>query len=174
MIRWVDGEQLHEAAKTADFLVMEFSRPVVASGLIGDALDRLLQLSDSAEHVRRFGSSMTFVFLGYDHDPRELYEIPECRAFFQQLTREWPYWLHFLEKDADSIGLVLRLLCQVDVSRRSPHCIDAHFRQPDELGPVLLRLFNGMNDLYDVHGLSEAENLAMTARINAALERIMR
>lgn len=170
MIRRIDGDQMQQAAKEADFLVMEFSRREVTSGLIGDALDRLLTLSDSPEHVRRFANGLTFVFQGFDQDPREIYEIPECRAYIQQLTRQWPYWFHFLERAGPSFSSLLCMLCEVKVSGRSKSNIATSFMNAEEVGCVVMRLFDGMNLLYEQHEFTDAENIAMTEQVNVALD----
>jgi len=35
---------------------------------------------------------------GYDHDARELFEIPEVREYNALLDNEFPYWLFFLTR----------------------------------------------------------------------------
>jgi hypothetical protein len=41
--------------------------------------------------------AVTLVVGGYDDDPRELWEIPEVRRFFQALLKAWPYAPYFCD-----------------------------------------------------------------------------
>ena len=44
----------------------------------------------------RFFQSLMFHIQDYDADPRELYHIPECRAWFQGIDRRYPFLIYFL------------------------------------------------------------------------------
>lgn len=41
---------------------------------------------------------MSLVVDGYNHDPRELVDIPEVRHFLKRLAAQWPYWGFFLNQ----------------------------------------------------------------------------
>jgi hypothetical protein len=49
---------------------------------------------------------------GYDDDPREIYAIPEVRAFYKQLWQRWPYWLYFCNLDTEN--LMMMVMCCLD------------------------------------------------------------
>ena len=46
--------------------------------------------------ARRSFQSLMFHIQDYDADPRELYHIPECRAWFQGIDRRYPFLIYFL------------------------------------------------------------------------------
>jgi len=48
-------------------------------------------------------SQIAILFVGYDHDARELFQIPEVRAFWQALHIAWPYGLYFFQREAGTL-----------------------------------------------------------------------
>ena len=96
-----DSRQMHALLKEnaeSTFLILSFGRESVENFLIGDAVDRLMCLSDTAENTLNFCSKIAIYFSGYESDPREVWHIPECKRFVRKLNQEWPYFFHFLEK----------------------------------------------------------------------------
>ena len=57
----------------------------------------------------------TFLFEGYEADPRELWEIPEVRRFCQTWWKAWPYVLFFA--DLGNKALLLILMCCMESVR---------------------------------------------------------
>jgi hypothetical protein len=110
ILQITDGDDMEHELDQVDIIILEFSRANVEACLIGDALDRLLILSDSEAHTRQFTQSVIFTFEGFGDDPRELCEIPEVRAFMKVLSGEWAYWGHFLAPLTDVIALLYTLL----------------------------------------------------------------
>lgn len=75
------------------------------------------------EKFCRFENSVVYIFEGYDKDPREVQEIAEVVHFFRTITDQWPYWLHFIQrdiKDQDNLALVLRLLNDCEIVSVTP------------------------------------------------------
>jgi hypothetical protein len=173
MALMTDGPGFDAAAADADFVVLSISRQEVEAGNVSDALDRLLNLSDNATHVRNFEDRLAITIAGYDADPRELHQIPEVVTFFRRLSGYWPYWLHFAEKHGNTIGLVFWLLCDVEVVVSGAGGVGFNFKSPDALRSAMLSLFAAQNALYEAHGLGEAANKVMTAKVMAAFERSM-
>ncbi len=66
-------------------------------------LKLLKNISSTRQQVVDFEGRITFLFDGWNDDPRETAEIPEIRAYFSALTEKFPYWMHYVEKD-DDIG----------------------------------------------------------------------
>ena len=54
-------------------------------------------------------NSVALMIDGYNHDPREIYTIPEVRAFYKQLWEVWPYWLYFCNLDTEN--LMMMVMC---------------------------------------------------------------
>lgn len=110
ILQITDSGGMEYALDDVDLIIIEFSRANVDACLIGDALDRLMILSDSAEHTAKFTQSVVFTFQGFEDDPRELCEIPEVRDFMEALHGQWTYWAHFLAPLTDVIALLYTLL----------------------------------------------------------------
>jgi hypothetical protein len=148
----------------ASLLVLSISRREVERGQIGDVVDRLLQLTDSLERLKRYKDKLLLSFDGYDQDERELYEIPEVVRFFEKVNEHWPYWVHFCWKTPSAaLTPMLLLLCPL-VERRNGQRLGVRLRDPYDLSRVLLQMFEGLNTLYGVYGLGPDENSAMSER----------
>jgi hypothetical protein len=99
------------------FVIIEVGRESILDGNLALTLDKLHVLTDSVEKVRLYQEKVFFTVAGYDTDPRELIEIPEVRAFFSKLVKEWPHWLWFLNRESGCLTLLFSLLCEVKVVR---------------------------------------------------------
>ena len=170
----VDGDGFSKHAKEGGFAILAISRNEVERGLIGDVVDRLMRFTDSVDLVNHYRDRLTVVFTGYDSDPRELYEIPECVSFFRALNGHWSHWFHFVEKEGPTIGLVLRLLCDAKTSERHGAKVGMEFARPEQFQQVMLALFVSMNSLYEEHQFSEAQIEIMSAKVMAGVEKILR
>lgn len=82
-----------------ELLAIDFPREQVVTGNIAPMLEVLSPLAESRENAERFEGRVTFFFSGWDEDPRETAEIPEIRQWFADLTADFPYWLHLIEKE---------------------------------------------------------------------------
>lgn len=116
-MRILDADALAHNTQPA-FIMLEVERNHVEAGNIASVLERLHVLTDSAENARLYRESLTVMFMGYDHDPRELAEIPEVRAFMGRLTQEWPFWPWFLCRNVGAVRLVLALISEVKIHRK--------------------------------------------------------
>jgi len=160
-IKITNAATFHAVVADADFIVVDFSRKEVESGLTGDAIDRLMMLSDSKDHVLKFKSAISFSFNGYEHDKREVYEIPECVQFMRKVTESWPFWMHFVETRHETFLILVLLLCKHQVVERSKGMVGA---SPDikSLGVVLHQLFDGLNEMYESYELPNEMNIEIT------------
>ena len=97
----------------SDLICYQFSRDLVE---IGDAKNFHARFGKQRLPVgKQLGAMMNSLALmieGYDHDPREIYAIPEVRTFYQQLWRRWPYWLYFCNLDTEN--LMMMVMCCID------------------------------------------------------------
>ena len=113
-------------------------------------------ISDRLEHhesrsyaVSTPSADTAFYFEGWDLDPRETQEIPEIRANFLEVTAEFPYWLHFVEKEGETLLHLFRLLCRCHSVRhdQEPGLGGWRFDDLREFDRQLGLLFNAMNHL---------------------------
>ena len=165
---------IDESAGAPTSIILMVSRREIERGLTGDAADRLMVLSDSADYTRRFGGRVIVSVDGYDFDPREIGDIPQCKAFFRALTATWPFWFHFAEREAPgtpTLGVIAMLLLDSEVVSRNGRMIGSAVT-PASLRAFYDAQFAGLNQLYAFHGISDAENIATTHAVIAAMDRL--
>lgn len=104
------GADFSGPALQAHYLVLSVSRQEIERGVIGDAADRLLQLTDEPVLARHAADRLVIWVSGYDDDPRELCQIPEVCSFFRALNQQWPHWLAYLNAEEAQLSLILSLL----------------------------------------------------------------
>ena len=169
-----DGLGFDSVAQDSDYIFLTISRREVESGNVSDALDRLLNLSDNAEHIGRFEDALGLTFSGYDADSRELHQVPEVVAFMRLLSTHWNYWAHFVDKgQTNTVTVLITLLCDVDVVAQEFGQVGFSFRNPDAVPKVLQSLLDSMNALYEANGIDEEQNMRMTNRFLEAFTRGM-
>lgn len=104
---WHIGHGLPDIPPDVDCIFLMIERHEVLSLHVGRAVDDLMTLSDSARLRRQLAHGVLFSFSGWDEDPREITEIPECRAYLQALNAQWGYSLHFLAPIPDLWAVLL-------------------------------------------------------------------
>lgn len=96
---------------------------------------------------------------GYNDDSNEIYCIPEIRAYFQELHRRWPWWAFFLSNEMASMAICyLCLLPSVESYKRDGDSQCAAAFDPREILDTLKHDFGRMNYLWQISGMSDAEN----------------
>lgn len=93
-------------------VILMFSRQRVEACDVAEQLPLLQRLTADRLSALEYCGRISLVFDGYDNDPRELFEIPEVRSYFQRLDEQWPYWFFFLSQADDSIKLLESCLCE--------------------------------------------------------------
>ena len=73
-------------------VVLLISRREVEAADIASVLSRLKPFLASREEAWRYRGQMTLVVDGYNHDPRELADVPEVRTLLRKLEASWPHW----------------------------------------------------------------------------------
>ena len=96
----------------AHFIVFEFSRQKVEQLDFRRFLELFTAERMNKEQLREAMGSLVLCVAGWEDDEREVYLIPEIRRFFQELHRQWPWSLYFLNLDHDSLRLLV--LCSMD------------------------------------------------------------
>jgi hypothetical protein len=97
-----------------------FTRQEIENGKIGHAVDRLMNLSDTALSCAQNRSRMRIYIQGYEEDCADFSQFPNALHFFYDVTAQWPYWLHFLQPNADNLATLLRLTFKTVGVHRGP------------------------------------------------------
>ncbi|GFZ32728.1 hypothetical protein CSC2_32540 [Clostridium zeae] len=61
--------------------------------------------------IKKYKNNIVFQIDGYNDDPREIFEIPEIKAFFKKVFDKYPYMLYFLSNINSNDAWVLACLC---------------------------------------------------------------
>ncbi|GFP77723.1 chlororespiratory reduction 6 domain-containing protein [Clostridium fungisolvens] len=61
--------------------------------------------------IKKYRNNIVFQIDGYNDDPREIFEIPEIKAFFKKVFDKYPYMLYFLSNINSNDAWVLACLC---------------------------------------------------------------
>jgi hypothetical protein len=155
---------LASLARAADPVIFHIDRENVQRCEVAPPLKALRAMALTPETTRKYAGRVQFVFTGYEHDPRELYSIPEVRAFIGALNDEFPYWFHFSSKVDDSLFVILMSL--LSTASAIVHCGKAQVAiDPGEWDDLTLGLFEFMNGLYAHHGLTPEENSRTTQQV---------
>ena len=129
----------------------------IATGDISGVLSALKSLSADRSSAMSAEGAVTLVFNGYDDDPRELESIPEVREWFAKLFEAWPYWSFFASRIDQTVPLVLTLLMPGETVAGEPGMVGWEF-DPDELKPLLFKMFGYQNELIERLEIGEDVN----------------
>jgi hypothetical protein len=139
-------------------LTIVISRDEVEGRVPATSLRALVDCLAPPDRARQLCGKLDVAFHGYDNDRRELFEIPEVRAFVSKLDDEFPFWLFFLTKSG--LGLQCIMLCMMppfltEAAQRTVH--------PQRLNDLCnKRWFPAMNHMSEMVGFSEEKINALT------------
>lgn len=133
-------------------VVLLISRREVEAADIASVLARLKVFVATRDDAWRYRGQMTLVVDGYNHDPRELVDIPEVRTLLRRLEAEWPYWAFFFNQVDDSIKLLLSCVAGSRYLGNGAVEMDA-----DLVAAAMARAFGGMNSVFERFNFPEDE-----------------
>ncbi|MED1874855.1 hypothetical protein [Brevibacillus borstelensis] len=77
-------------------------------------VNNFMKILDKAEQQQgKLKNQVILEFQGYDHDPREVYEIPEIRKWVQKVYRQKPHIFYYLCDFSET--MLIAYLCLVEV-----------------------------------------------------------
>lgn len=153
----------------ANLVRLRICQADIASGRVGHLVDQLMQLSDTLEGVLNWKDKLIIRIELPHTEQREASEIPEVVHYFQVLTSQWPFWLHFAEKTGGTVGTVLRLLIgtehmQLPATQQSLNLTDAF-----QVRSKAKWLYGQIKHLYRCHALPESEDTQIAVAIVKAV-----
>lgn len=90
-------------------IILSVEREWVEAGDISTVLQTLESMEQN-DWLMVARNSISFITHGYDDDPRELYDIPEVRGWFQRLFAAYPGLFYWLDMDSNMFVLIGLLL----------------------------------------------------------------
>ncbi len=146
--------------ETVDGLAVVVSHDDVELNNISSTFSTLSSLLVDEATVRRFQGSVSVSFDGFNHDPREIYEIPKIRRFCAELDKHFPYWLYFLSMEDSSLKTMAFCLCTVENAGPGLASVDG-----DNLLDFISSHLAAMNELFDRYSLDEATNRSISDNV---------
>jgi hypothetical protein len=93
----------------ADFVTLRFDRKKVDALRVHESLFSLEQMIMNASLVREFASRVRIAFDGYEGGG-DVFLDPGVQHFVRELTDLFPYWLHFADKEDDTLHVLMSCL----------------------------------------------------------------
>ena len=140
-------------------------RSDVESMNVAPYLHTLLSILGDRETVVRRRQDVRPCFCGYDSDPRELFQVPEVRAFLSRLDQQFPYWFYFVEPACGFLETLLQCLCPcMEITPSLTQGKPLFSLNAGEVAIFATRHLKAMNDLIRLHGLDD-ENGTLSERL---------
>ncbi len=99
-----------------------------------------------------------FLVHGYDHDPQEIWAIPEVRKFYQHFHRVWPYWFFFCDLQAETLTMMtLCLLPNLSGYKRLGEPMAKVEYDPLDLLRFIPKNFMPLNEMMMRAGMNEMD-----------------
>jgi hypothetical protein len=144
----------------SDFLSITISRQDIEMNNLKPTIEILDSLLVNVKTISQFFDRVDIGITGYDHDPRELWEIQEVKQFIRKLDLEFPYWFYFLSKLGG--GLKMIAFCCINTTKFSSTQVNF---DPVSMEQFYNKHFEAMNQIGDLIGMSEDENEELTENV---------
>jgi len=142
-----------------DAIVVMFSKEQVRQRKIAHFLKTFgtAALPEGPALAKMMGSFQFFVD-GWNHDPNELYAIPEIRKFYQHFHQIWPYWFFFCDLHTETLQMMtLCLLPNLQGYKRIGEPNAAVEYNPMDLLNFIIKNFGPLNAMMERAGMSEMD-----------------
>ena len=150
----------------SDLILYQFSRDRVEAGDAKDFMSRFGKFRvPVGKQLQGMMNSLALMIEGYDDDPREIYAIPEVRAFYKQLWEVWPYWLYFCNLDTDLMMMVMCCLDSLDALKVQGKPQVQVQINPLEVVQFISGGFVPMNEMCERAGMSEGQIFERTKAV---------
>jgi hypothetical protein len=151
----------------SELILYQFSRDRVEASDAKDFLSRFGKRSlPTGKKLETMMNSVALMIEGYNHDPREIYAIPEVRSFYKQLWQRWPYWLYFCNLDTEN--LMMMVMCCLDsldaLKVQGQPQVQVQIN-PMELVQFISGGFVPMNEMCERAGMSERQIFERTKAV---------
>lgn len=145
------------ARQPDQIIVLSIEHESIQRGEIAYAMTHMWPMVSTAAAMCEHAHCLTLAFQGYDHDPRELYEVPEVRAYVRKLMTHCPWLALLLSKwDSGIFQLLPALLGEaIKVSRSGTRAsVEIDGREASQLA---MRCIKGAGAHLEQLGLAQAD-----------------
>jgi hypothetical protein len=130
------------------------------------------RLSKTKEQTLANRGKLEVFFPGYDSDPREIYEIPEIRKWFNASIDHGIPWFYFLDTRGHGISIKLLLFCTCNVTLQEIQGNRLVLNtNPEERAKWLMRNYENLNVFTEAHGIPLTINKERCDAVMKCLEK---
>lgn len=111
--------EINEKIKDSSLVLLNVSRDEIEEQDISGFTELLNRLLINDNMIKQAKGKLSFMIDGYNHDEREIYEIPEVREWTKKVIPAFKYWGYFLNMDKyliNKAGLRILHLSYVDIN----------------------------------------------------------
>lgn len=109
--------ELNKQLKDSEIIMLNVSQKEVLNMDTSGLTTLLKKLTINDEMIKKSEGKLSFFIDGYNHDSREIYEIPEVKDWMKKVFEDFKYWGYFLDMRKDFIkftGMRLFIACLCD------------------------------------------------------------
>lgn len=150
-------------------VVFPVPRDWIVSGELNPAIGLLWGLIRNREAIETFAGTVVLSFEGWDSDERELYEIPEVRAWFANISQVFPYWFVIGNRTTGTLPLVFNLLLDIDGQIKDGTNETGIKHPKGQVKLLTVRLLSAMSTLAMKHGIPEQTVIKWTADVTECM-----
>jgi hypothetical protein len=152
--------EINEQIKDSSLVLLNVSRDEIEGQDISGFTELLSRLLINDDMIKKAKGKLSFMIDGYNHDEREIYEIPEVREWTKKVIPAFKYWGYFLNMDEylrNKAGLRMLHFCFVDIKVVSTdNILKRKFVEADKHQSIefLNQLFEWLNEFTDKYNIS--------------------
>lgn len=158
--------EANEALDKADFGTYLVHKDDILACDFSGINDVINRLSRNKVSLLKNRGTLEVLIAGYDDDPRESYEIPEIRNWFQKSLENGVPWFYFLGGQAQGMGLTVLLFscCDIEVKyieSGNSYVEILNFKQVQDWLDIN---FHNLNEFSDEREIPESVNREMSEK----------
>ncbi|WP_343743564.1 hypothetical protein [Chitinophaga sp.] len=166
--------KLNAELKNSDIILLNISQKDVLNMDTSGLTKLLTSLTINDEMIKKSESKLSVFIDGYNHDSREIYEIPEVRNWTKKVFGEFKYWGYFLDMREEFLqftGIRFFVLCMCDFEivatneDNTTKYVEYDISQSVE---ILEQLFKWLNEFTDKYNISIEVNMRKSEELTFA------
>lgn len=166
---------VRESVRSSGIILFLITKDEVMRGNVLRLQDFFRMFEAAPDVLPDIRHKLTLAVHGYDDDPREVFEIPEVRAWFEKAESAVLGWSYYLDLESSNSTLLVFLTCTCKGELRglSQDGMKKLIWFPsEELEKFLERQFTSLNHFTKRHGISHTVNAEISHAISDFIEMI--
>lgn len=135
-------------------------------------IDVIERLSRNRQSLLKSRGTLEVLIDGYDDDPREAYEIPEIRHWYNESIKVGIPWFYFIGSSLEQMGLKVLLFCycEIKIESKNTKIAKVKITSREKVLDWLGQNFENLNKFADKEGIPEEINKEMSEKVTSFLK----